>query len=543
MSREIYSYHMFMFPFTWNTKDNKPLSNQEFVEIFETSSVENQWQRIRDNGIYLKDGIVITDEKCRNYYSAYQFFNEAGRSVVFDEIQNDIVSSFKMKDSFLNPQNTKYVISLKNQVLELNVTGIYLKVFNTGIAVFYMDCENTAHRSLEQVKLINEYGRRVSLSFWPEEENGYKKCADKLSIECGGTILSGSDFSGFIHDAAGGEKRVSLEYISNVIRDLLNRNGKAIIFRAKKPDHQNEIQIRSILDGRMYVSCCIVDADVANEMKAAFCEQDNSFSEEQQCNIAELLNVDLEGNCSYTNLKERQRFLEEHLCYSEFSKKKGKLLGITEQACVKIIEPEINRDGRLENRFEINDHNHVYNQIILMGIAQRMAISNFQQEIARISCGIECLGKKIKSNQIQQIMELQERYVAFQSQFLLYEVTPQREGTYIYNKIRDVLNVEEENAALSSRLSGVYELVNINQGYEFNNGALILSLIAFVFTFFSALNDANSLGAISLSSYSGYMIIVLELIFNLLIVVYILKIKNKRKRLEKNKWLIQHGKR
>lgn len=528
MSGNPYSYHTFLFPFTWGTNHNKPLSNKEFAEIFETPSGENRWQRIRDNETLLKDGITLVEEESRTYYAAYQFFNEAGRSVIFDEAQNDVVTSFKIKDSFIDPHCTKYVISLKQQVLKLNVIGIYLKIFNTGIAVFYMDCENVEHRSLEQVKMINEYGRRVSLSFWPRTVEGYKKCADKLSIECDGEIITGNDFDRFIREAAGGKNKVSLEYISNIIRDMLNKNGKNISFRAKRTDERNEIQIRPILDGRMYVSCCIVDADAVRDMKEAFCEEDNTFSEEQQRNIAELLNIDLEGNCSYINPNSRRQFLEEHLYYTEFSGRGGKLLGITEQACIKCIEPVVNEEGIYDNQFEIDYHNHVYNQIILIGIAQRMAIANFQQEIAKISCGIECSRRNVKSSQIRQIMELQERYVAFQSQFLLYEVTAQREGTYIYNKIREVLHIEEESEALSSRLSGVYELANINQGYGFNKGALVLSLVVLVLTVFSALNDANSLGALSLAGYSGYMVIGLEVFLCLLIIIYIGKIKYKR---------------
>ena len=126
------------------------------------------------------------------------------------------------------------------------------------------------------------------------------------------------------------------------------------------------------------------------------------------------------------------------------------------------------------------------------------------------------------------IMELQERYVAFQSQFLLYEVTAQREGTYIYNKIQEELHVKEENETLSSRLSGVYELANINQGYGFNKWALILSLVAMVFTVSGAINDANSLGELSAASYGGYLVIALEAVACLLILGFILKIKYKK---------------
>ena len=77
MSMETYSYHMFMFPFTWAAKNNKTFSNRDLAEIFETASADNQWQRIRDNETILRDGIALVDAEARNYYSAYQFFNEA----------------------------------------------------------------------------------------------------------------------------------------------------------------------------------------------------------------------------------------------------------------------------------------------------------------------------------------------------------------------------------------------------------------------------------------------------------------------------------
>lgn len=518
-----------MFPFTWEKKGKRQLSSKEFADIFENLSEENNiWQRNR-NGKAKKSniGIALTNAKMKSFYSAYQFFNEAGRSIVFDEAENEIVSKFQVKEEFLKHGNSQYVITLKDKELKLDIDGIYLKVFNTGIVMFYMECKNYEHRSIEEVKLINEYGRRVSLSFWPKDVNAYKKCADKLSICINNEAMFIDDFRGFVEKVSKDKnEKVSLTYISTIIRGLLCKNGKNIRFRAKEPNSKvNEIQIRPILDGKMYVSCCIADVDAAIQIKKGFDEDTNSFSEKQEINLTELINVDLEGHCAYTNKNERKSFLAKHLYLSEFAGDKPKLLGITEQSCVKIIMPEYDQSLNQINEFEIDYHNNIYNQIVIVGIAQRMTIANFMQEISRISRGIEDSKKKMTNKDVMSIMELQERFVAFQNQFLLFEVTAQREGIYIYNKIQKELHVKEENDTLSSRLSGIYELANINQGYRFNKWALVLSVVALICATFGAINDANTIGSLSFANYSGYAVVTIGTVICSLIIGFVLKKK------------------
>lgn len=532
MKQGAFSYHMFAYPFIWNTgkgirsgKLERKNDSNILVDIFETPSESNIWERMQDDLCQIRDGIDLNNDRRKNYYCAFQFFNEAGKSIVFDEAENNLVSTFQLKKSEID--SGEYVITLGNVELRLEIDQIYLKIFNTGVAVFYMECVNYLHRSLEEVKMINEYGRRMSLSFWPQNADAYKKCADKLSlVKCGEEFLC-DDFRSFILQADSGKNKVSLLYVSTIIRDLLSKNGKGIRFRAKSP-HGKEIQISPILDGKMYVSCCICDSGTAKWIKQAFDASRNTFSVEQIRNIAELINVDLEGKCAYQNETACREYLEKHIHYWQYGGDAPVLLGITEQACIKILEPKVNDDGTYDNQYEINYHNTIYNQIIIIGIVQRMSIANYQQQIAKITYGIGTKNKKMNNNLIFKIMELQERYIAFQSQFLLYEVTAQREGTYIYNKIQQELHVHEENELLTNRLNAIYELANMKQGYGFNKGALILSMVALVCTIFSAISEADGLGRISFSTYTGIPVLAMELLICIGIIGYIVKIKYKK---------------
>ncbi|MBQ9142571.1 MAG: hypothetical protein IJX63_12415 [Lachnospiraceae bacterium] len=528
MKNTVYSYHMFLYPFTWSTNDNNIQTSKDFANIFETVSSENIWERAQLHTSQNSTNISLITPESKVFYNTYQFFNEAGKNIIFDTAQNDIVFNFKVKDSFLSPRESKYIISLRTSELTLDIVDINLKVFNTGIAIFFINCENRQHRSLEEVKQINEYGRRVSLSFWPNSINDYKKCADKLSIQKGETLLFCDDFCNFIKSDSKKEQAVSLSYISTIIRNLLNQTGSGKTFRSKQTKDKNDILISPVLDGKMYVSCCIADKTLSTNLIQSFDTTDNSFDIKQARDIAELLCVDLEGKCSYKNEKALKSFLTENLYLTEFGSSGSKLLGITEQSCIKIIEPQTNTSGELLNQYEIDYHNNIYNQILIIGLAQRMAIVNFQQELARIFQGIELNKKRLSTKQIIRIMRLQEKFVTFQSQFLLYEVTAQREGTYIYNRIREVLHIPTESNTLSNQLNAVHQLANLNQSFGFSRGGLTLSLIAMVFSIAGAINVANSLGTITLNNYNGYLILGIEATICLCILVYILILKFKK---------------
>lgn len=532
MKRDAFSYHMFAYPFVWNTgkaiwcgsrKEKNAVDT--LINIFDSSSKRNIWERMQDNLFQRRDGMILNNDSKKKYYCAFQFFNDAGKNIVFDEEGNNLVTTFQLKKGVID--SSEYVITVGNFVLRLEISQIYLKIFNTGVAVFYIECVNYTHRSLEEVKMINEYGRRMSLPFWPQHPDAYKKCADKLSIVSRGKELLCDDFQEFVLQTEQEENKVSLLYVSTIIRSLLSENGKGIRFRAKAP-REKEIQISPILDGKMYVSCCISDLETARLFKQAFDTNDNTFSRDQMRNIAELINVDLEGKCSYQNELECRDYLNKHIQYRQYGGEGSILLGITEQACIKIIEPQFRDAGHCDNQYEIDYHNNIYNQIIIIGIVQRMSIANFQQRIAQITYGIGTKQKKMNNNLIFKIMELQERYIAFQSQFLLYEITAQREGTYIYNKIQQELYIHEENELLTERLNAIYELANMKQGYGFNKGALILSMAAMVCTVFSAINEADSLGRISLESYTGLPVLAVEVLLSLGIIGYILKIQYKK---------------
>ncbi len=76
---------------------------------------------------------------CGENYSAYQYFNNAARSVIFTLENNDkqSVTCYRyMPELFKNKNHgVKYVIRKGNQEFSLPINGIRLKLYNTGIGL------------------------------------------------------------------------------------------------------------------------------------------------------------------------------------------------------------------------------------------------------------------------------------------------------------------------------------------------------------------------------------------------------------------------
>ena len=136
---------------------------------------------------------LITDEDYRINYNKYQYFHASVLDAVYglrekekvginknEADKNAVVHNYSLKPELLRNKAT-YTIEKDNHCFVMKMNGIHLKIFNTGVAVMIFEMENDVHRSIEEVKLINEYGRRIATPFLPDD-SGLYLCADCITI-------------------------------------------------------------------------------------------------------------------------------------------------------------------------------------------------------------------------------------------------------------------------------------------------------------------------------------------------------------------------
>ena len=95
-----------------------------------------------------------------------------------------------------------------------------------------------------------------------------------------------------------------------------------------------------------------------------------------------------------------------------------------------------------------------------------------------MSSHIEEQGKSLDKKTITKLMNLQERFVAFQSQLSFNEVTPQEQGIEIYDLLRKFMFIDKETEALNARLDILEDASDTNLDFGFNKIALSFTYIS-----------------------------------------------------------------
>lgn len=484
MQLSIYSYHTFFLPFAWF--DSKRDLNEVFGEIKE----ENIWENVDKSSIVNNyQRTVLLDQVNKEEYDAFRYFNANVRNLIFSDIESGQVHNYKIKDKFLD--ELKYNISKGDDKYSLDVDAIFLHIFSTDVAIIEMKCSNRLFRTFSDVKAINEYGRRLAMPFWPED--GYSKVADCLELK-GTNLKIQENFKSFKHN------RVSYSYVSKLFRRLLDRNGSGIIFRAKTTYAPNEIQIRTLVDEKMFDCCLVVDGDYLTKLYASYNANNGAFTREEGIDLWELISVEAEQHCGQKNYGMIRERLEKSLFLEDFYGEVPKITAVTDQAFVKLLTKE---------DYDIEFFNCIYTKIALLVLAQRISIAKFTTDIQEWNVDICQKHKKLSMAKIKNVMRLQEKFIAFQNQYMMSEVTVKNEGKFLYNKLQEDLDIFNSLKDLAGQISSLYELVHTVQGETFSKWGLAVSLIALEFSLTGLISITNEIGQMNPSQFHGVGILLL----------------------------------
>ena len=484
---EAYSYHTFILPFIWEGKGKHQSDLKSFLNVFEKNPNWVNTDSSEGSGIEDNPGIESMDDAL-TYYKEYQYFHPYVRKAIYN-LDSGIVYNYSfMPDAIRNKAH--YYIEKNGRKYDLLINGIKLKIFNTGVALFILECENhgtgadgKSQATLGDVKNINDYGRRISLPFIPVESSGYFSiCADRVSVKIDGVGNFEDDYLGFakrLKDIYDINRALSFTHVCSFVKELLGF-GSDVKFTSKQAKNKDDIYIYPALDDRMFVACCCFDENSCD----SFCSKNNGeYSYLADVDISkslyELAFIDPSGKCSCSDSEMRNELLKNHV-YTRWidanNTKESTIYTIANQGITMLTSSYVDY---LTESFLTQ-----YIQMCCLNLAQRATLIHFQREASMLSENIEKKGKKINQKTIARLMNLQERFVAYQSQLSFTEVSPQEQAIEMNEMLRKSMFIEQETETLKARIEKLEGASSTNLDYGFNIIALIFTAIAFFCSFF-----------------------------------------------------------
>lgn len=282
-------------------------------------------------------------------------------------------------------------------------------------------------------------------------------------------------------------EHLSLTHVANFITDVLNyssapekASGKSGDPSGKKNEEKtfsskrglnSKFLISPALDDRMFVCCCVADTKTAKFYTAAnVLGEFNYLHDDKTANsLYEFVFIDTEGNVSCPTAEMRKELLSAHVYRRWLSC--GTLQAVTNYSLVCITSESVYAPVILPFLTQ-------YTRLACFALVQRASLIKFQADAALLSAHIKNPKKKISIQNIIALNKLQERFVAFQSQLDLFEVTAQEQGCELYGMLREFLFVGKQREALQNQLDALYSAANTTLDTDFNKWATILAVIA-----------------------------------------------------------------
>jgi hypothetical protein len=436
---------MFPFRFDWNEIDwehNRIKNEFEFYK-FGNNDIEKRVQLQKLHTLLEPSGwryeqFKIDGKDKHLLYSEYSYFYDYARDSIYNlnDFSETAISNFYRKTDFDGKlfelkikEKGKEPYITKASTYELEIVGVTLRVFNTGVAIFSMELDNYKYGEFSDILRINDYGRRVYPQFIGED--GIKNTKETFladSIKIQGTdvkeIFEYQDFS----DTQIGEH----------ILDILGQN----IFTQNRKEEQ-KFYIQPSLDDRMFVISWYGNDALSADLQVA--TEHYSQSDEWYKYLF------ADNNFATVQNDEMKRELLKNATYDRWSKFKT-LFGITRYSFVVLTE---SKESLQKNNAEfiINHSKTMYFQMITILLATRTSILRFSDEIASLASN--------ESIDTEKLTKLYQRYLTFYNRLYFKEVTHQDQGIELYDMARKQMKIDEHIEKLDGKFTKLFEFAKI----------------------------------------------------------------------------------
>lgn len=539
----VFSYHTFIFPFRIIDKSNGIKRKEHDFSAYNTKEILEKEISIANDSVWKKsenysskESITrdevrkqtkILDEKLfKLRYNEAQYFNDAPLRAIFgfyDQDEKQVVTNYVFNHDLIH-EKAKLIIQVASEnepkEYQLLLNDIKLKLFNTDVAMMIFEAENHDYPDIKDIKLINEYVRRISTPNLTIESN---PCAYYWEIKFKDANDKNVCLKDDCYDALNGDlENINTTKIVDSIKQLLlypyniNENSRkdvclsSSVKKLNKEENKNKklYLIEPVLDDRMFVCTFIKNDMVINKVKNKYVEINGKYEELKK-----------EEKKSKEKKEPKPLFVNYKYGYQideEVAKELYSIVYIdpTTSSCQSMhdIQTLLSRDlytrwidyGTL---YASTHHSFVaistsdcpgylidyfltlYVDMTILTLIQRATIIVYQNYASLLTKGIEADKKKINQAKLNTLLNLHEKYIGFQNQLLFFEVSPEEQGMELYQMLVKSLYINEEKDALAEQFKSLYDVTNANQNSTFNKYAAIMASIALVFTSITFIYD------------------------------------------------------
>lgn len=519
------SYHVFMLPFIVK-EDVNPKHLEERLSVYDTT----KW-------IHVCDKVLSDEEEARKAYNASKYFNKAAFEALHQttkpphkswhrQHKDEVLEEFELKN--LDPSRSYYRLDLNHSSRDhfahfsahLQLQSVRVKLYSHNIgqilyrayyneALFQKDKERKTvennYSYLDAVEDINSYGRRVSLPFVPQPEQG--SYADQLTATAVAAEISISINTESSHNTT--SYKTDFDQMAKSIvpagstahtyqenaHHTIAKHAVGIIFNSTIKEDKYHETIIPAYDDRMILASIISSDEAANLIpsytefksldektlsrisiyetepdKAPYPNDMTAYKDARQ--LYGIISCDSHNDYTVRDASMLQKLMQK-FSLDRWNEYKS-YTGVSHHAFV-MIKPPID-----DNAFLFDNFSYLYVEMVSLVVVQRTALLNIlhnTSEASRSIKGIHSLGLRATSR----VAKIKQDIAVFTANINLLDITEQEQGDETYTKIRENLgvntlshNVKEQVEELSDAAQAIRSSVYNAAAFAVAVGALVI---------------------------------------------------------------------
>lgn len=419
------SVHIFAWPFE--------ICQGQTVETVKASIKARGWRKKERNFLHPDDFMLL------------KYLSSSARSIFCEE--KDICEIYELPVS----EDTIYVVN----DYELPIYAYELHLYHFGIGILFIHIKNEKYKDVDDIRKINDYGRRISIPFLPDSPGRFILCAEKIGIRSK-TEEYITDFRSAVKTWSEKKEAVDQEVINCLMQptEFLFQ----LVGCTKK-------QIETTSDDRMFTFCLLRDNSLSKEIEQHYSEETDELIKK----LYQIIHADPD-DVTCQNREMRKRILQ-NAVYERWSDY-GTLYGVTNYSMLCITSESEFINAGVVKPFLIE-----YKYLVSLVLAQKIGISMFSELAGDIVKGVDD-SKLINKKQVKNLINLQEQYITFKNQLLILEASAQEQGVELYQLLRQQMQIADEQAILDEQLESLYEVTNVSNGNRIEGVGIKLAVLA-----------------------------------------------------------------
>jgi hypothetical protein len=457
--KQLYSYHIFIFPFKW---ENKQTQKESFSDKYQLTKIKE-----KENSNWINLPNPITSDYETELYNEKNFFYEFVHPILYDEgnRKDPIVLHFERKEAYDNSKLIYEidVIANHHNLYQLKLKSIGLNIYSTGTGslVFYL--ENHDYPEFDDILRINQYGRRIFPPFFGEKtgvlDTKQKELANHIAI----LGLNGSEHLYFENFERYSEK---------------TKRKPACFIKSLIDDYNDNLDILPVTDDRMHVLCRYENDKMSKSIKGKWLKTEGFKNDWYR-----FLFVDGGNDPMCQNKKMMEKLINDHTFFRWTDY--GCLHGISRYSFVYLTSTDA--PDYLKTHFRT-----IYAQMVELSLIQRATILKFSDEVTRLS--------KLKNEKSKKLTEeitgLYQEYIRFVNQIYFREVTAQEQGIELYNLLQEKMKIAEQVKDLDNEIRELHNYADLLERKEQDQRIVKITILGAIFlpaTFLVGLFGINTM--------------------------------------------------